>query len=155
MGKAKPTGTPFYVIPLEGSEEYTLLIAFCENNRTAVLASMPWVAGELVECGLGFRGLFKYVRRHGGNLVKIDLKNGWFTKEFGPEKRDRLLKMGDGVLYVPSANSLISSLRNVAIDNAIKEKTSSLAAIARKFGITTRSVRSRRSQLRMNNPEVT
>lgn len=154
MEAANSTETLFEVLPPKDSDRYTMLLEFCETNRSKVLASLPWVAGELVDGGPGFDGMFEYIRQNGGTSRFIDVEKGWFSKNLSFKTKERLMQACPGVINIPSASIVMSALRNVAIVNAIREKTISVSEIVRKYGVSKRYIFQLKSKFGLNTPEA-
>ncbi|HER25957.1 MAG TPA: hypothetical protein ENI69_02490 [Rhodospirillales bacterium] len=148
--------TLFYLIPPEGSERYNALIKYCNDNQTEVLRYLPIVAQVMINDGVEYDILFEYIRRNGGVYVRLGNRSKWFKKYMSHEAIETLKDISSPNILIPTANSVISSLRNLAIDQEIRKVATDpadrkagtgLSEIARKYGMSARYIRYRQNDL--------
>lgn len=125
-----------------GSEQ---CIAFCDENKTHVLASLPVVIAELAGIG-GFKRMFQLINRYGGVKIYLPKSSANFSSASGidlPEEAysywRRLAKL-NGQIEVPSKWGVFLALRRAAIYKAIKDGTD-IQTVTMDYGITQRQVR--------------
>ncbi|QWT39472.1 hypothetical protein [Dickeya dadantii] len=135
----------FSGLPSIDDPRFYLFENFYRNNKIEVLATLPWLASEVIEND-GFDIMLEFVRRYGGCRIYINKNYAAFTQKAGialSEKtyRNMLLhSASDSVLDIPSAWGIYLKLRNVAI-RLLLQSDVNLEQIARDFGMTERALR--------------
>jgi hypothetical protein len=135
----------FTALPPPGSAGFASLIGFCQECRPRVLAALPWVAAE-VAGNDGFAIMLAFVSRWSGSRFYVPPDHGRFTQKAGfaighATHRRFLKEAGPAALVeIPSAWGVFLSLRRVAAAAALA-RGDPPARVARRFGVTERSLR--------------
>jgi len=135
----------FECIPPPGSAGFAELVGFCEQHRSLVLASLPFVAAEMAHSN-GFAEMLKVIRRAGGTKVYISHDRRKFNSRFhlslDEKQHDRLVLQSDssGLVDLPSSWGIFVSIRRAAIIAALKNRHPR-DEIVRRFGVTNRYLR--------------
>jgi hypothetical protein len=135
----------FCALPPAGSPHCILLAAFCEAHRPEVLAALSWAAAE-VAGNEGFPVMLAFIARWSGARFYVPRDHRRFAAKaglpLGAATHRRFLKEGGAaaLVEIPSAWGVFLALRRVAITAALAQGQAP-ACIARRFGVTERSLR--------------
>lgn len=140
-------------LPPEDTPLFEDLVRFCQNNRTAVWMTLPWLAAELSAIN-GFEAMLHFVRRESGapfyiphNLSRLNERHGL---SLTTRDHERFLHNVDcrGALTVPSAFGVFLAIRRAALQTAIAAGEPD-REIAQRFGATIRYVKQEKRKRRL------
>lgn len=140
----------FSGLPESDSSAFRELCLFCEVHRGQVLATLPWAAAE-IGGNDGFALMLDLVRARGGTRLYVSTLHSRFIERLalpiGVETHRRLLAQANAasLIEIPSAWGVFTALRRVAILAALEDGWRP-QEVARRFGVSERSLRRTRSE---------
>lgn len=135
----------FSALPLKGSARFLNLVGFCERNHQRLLAGLPSIAAE-IGGNDGFAVMLSFISRWSGTRFYVPRGHAQFIAKamepISPRTHRYFLRSSNpsALLDIPSAWGVFLAIRRIAIEAALAD-CDDHALVARRFGVTMRSLR--------------